>query len=73
MSRFKAIPAHSTGWTRNAFSTIKSAPHNLIGACLEAAFIDNPHHRPIFTEDGMDRIAEAVVSSVIEFNHTRGE
>ena len=73
LARFKALPAHSTGWTRNAFSTIKAAPHNLIGACLEPAFIDNPRHRSIFTEDGMDRIAEAVVSSVIEFNHTRGE
>ena len=67
LDKCKAIKATSSDWTKNAYGTIKACPGKMIGICLEPAFIDNPAHRPIFTDDGMERISLAVLSGVQQF------
>tara|TARA_R100000808_G_C2132373_1_gene141316 strand:- start:15 stop:668 length:654 start_codon:yes stop_codon:yes gene_type:complete len=71
VKRFKRIRATSKDWTRNAFSTIRGAPGNIIALCVEPAFIDQEDHRNVFTDSGIERMSEAIVTAIQEFHNTR--
>ena len=67
LDKCKAIKATPSDWTKNAYSTIKACPGKMIGICLEPAFIDNPAHAPIFSDEGLDRITVGVMSAIEQF------
>lgn len=64
----RAIASHSSGWTANAYSTIRGLGQQVIGICAEPYFMDQILH-PIH-EEGMKQAAVAMKEGLDEwFTH----
>ena len=72
ISEAKSIPARSDNWTKRAYSTISGLGGRIVGLCIEAAFIDQRDHLPIFdpSGEGLDRIARSVVDGIVKWRNS---
>ena len=59
-----------TTWSR-ANTTIKgiyAGPGNISGICFEPAFMDTPEHKQLLTDEGLERIGEALAIGMLEWS-----
>jgi N-acetylmuramoyl-L-alanine amidase len=59
-----------TTWSR-AFGTLRgifSGPANISGMCFEPAFMDTPEHKQLLTDEGLERIGEALAVGVLKWS-----
>lgn len=70
VSAVKPIGAARSGWTANAWHTIRGiydGPSNISGVCLEPGFIDHDDHAELWTPAGLERIGRAVAEGLLAY------
>lgn len=66
ISTVKKIPATSADWTKNAYYTIKGVG-SPVAICSEPLFIDNEEHQKLLNAAGIERLAQAMATGVINW------
>ena len=64
-NKARTVEASPSNWTKNAYHTISGVSSWAI--CFEPCFIDCAEHRPLFSDEGMKRIGEALAKGIHNF------
>ena len=61
----RAISCNPKDWTKNAWYTIRATKS--VAVCFEPCFIDTRAHRPLFSQNGMDRIGWSLANGIDQY------